>query len=291
MRSRLIEMRTSVGILNLPIYVPALAFILDISYDMNRELLGQGVANIFAGMLGTVPSTPSTSHAPKAAASSSPSSAFSPPLFLCAGLLLPYVSTILACALVMFLGIKLFPEAIWEVSKTLAWMDYVIVLATLGACTCLGFAEGFGVGIGAAAVPARVTRWNEWNELQQLRTKYQDHVAVPMEGCLPPRNHTLQSHSTAPRNNLSPSTDLKTSDDVDFLQQINARAFILSGYVFFASIPSLERALLTSLVSVHFFILDLTHGHSIETAAARVFLHCVRELKLKTAYLSCAASV
>jgi MFS superfamily sulfate permease-like transporter len=52
----------------------------------------------------------------------------------------------------MFLGIKLFLEAIWEVPKTLAWMAYVIVLATLGACVCLGFAEGFGVGIVAAAV-------------------------------------------------------------------------------------------------------------------------------------------
>jgi hypothetical protein len=36
---------------------------------------------------------------------------------------------------------------------------------------------------------------------------------------------------------------------------------------------------------VHFFILDLTHGHRIETAAARVFLHCVREFKLKDSIL------
>jgi hypothetical protein len=34
-------------------------------------------------------------------------------------------------------------------------------------------------------------------------------------------------------------------------------------------------------VPAQFFILDLTHGHRIETAAARVFLRCVRELKLK----------
>lgn len=59
--------------------------------------------------------------------------------------------TILASALVLFLGIELFLEAIWEASKTLAWMEYIVVLATLGACTFLGFAEGFGVGIGAAA--------------------------------------------------------------------------------------------------------------------------------------------
>jgi hypothetical protein len=38
---------------------------------------------------------------------------------------------------------------------------------------------------------------------------------------------------------------------------------------------------LASPIPAQFFILDLTHGHRIETAAARVFLRCVRELKLK----------
>jgi hypothetical protein len=78
-------------------------------------------------------------------------SALTAALFLCSGLLLPYVPTILASALVLFFGIELFLEAIWEASKTLAWMEYAVVLATLAACTFLGFAEGFGVGIGAAA--------------------------------------------------------------------------------------------------------------------------------------------
>lgn len=73
-------------------------------------------------------------------------------LFFTSGLLLPYVPTILASALVLFFGIELFLEATWEASKTLTWMEYAVVLATLAACTFLGFAEGFGVGIGAAAV-------------------------------------------------------------------------------------------------------------------------------------------
>ena len=44
-----------IGVLNLPIYVPALALTLDTSFNMNREFLGQGAANILAGMAGTVP--------------------------------------------------------------------------------------------------------------------------------------------------------------------------------------------------------------------------------------------
>jgi SulP family sulfate permease len=73
-------------------------------------------------------------------------------LFLCSGLIMPYVPTVLASVLVLFIGIELFLEAIWEASKTLAWMEYAVVVATLAACTFLGFAEGFGVGIGAATV-------------------------------------------------------------------------------------------------------------------------------------------
>ena len=44
-----------IGVLNLPIYVPALGSSLGISVNMNHEFIGQGVANILAGLAGTVP--------------------------------------------------------------------------------------------------------------------------------------------------------------------------------------------------------------------------------------------
>lgn len=44
-----------IGVLNLPIYVPALAFSLNVPYDMNHEFFGQGAANILAGIAGTAP--------------------------------------------------------------------------------------------------------------------------------------------------------------------------------------------------------------------------------------------
>ncbi|KAF8195271.1 sulfate transporter family-domain-containing protein [Mycena galopus ATCC 62051] len=290
-----------IGVLNLPIYVPTLAFTLDVSYDMNHELLGQGAANILAGLVGTVPNILQYSYSVYVTRAKggrfelSIVIALTAALFLSSGLLLPYVPTILASALVLFFGIELFLEAIWEASKTLAWMEYAIVLATLAACTFLGFAEGFGVGIGAAAgvylmygvidSPARVTRWNEWNELQQVRTQDEAHIATPIEGRLPsPRNHTLAPISlNSPRSNLPPSTDPKT-EDADVLQQLNARVLILSGYIFFASVPSLEHALLGSAPAT-FFILDFTRAHRIETAAARALLRCVRELALKDSML------
>lgn len=45
-----------IGVLNLPIYIPAMALSLDMaSYNMNHELIGHGLANILAGIAGTAP--------------------------------------------------------------------------------------------------------------------------------------------------------------------------------------------------------------------------------------------
>ncbi|KAJ6592442.1 hypothetical protein B0H19DRAFT_1278936 [Mycena capillaripes] len=122
-----------------------------------RQSAGQGAANIFAGLVGTVPNMLQYSYSVYVTRAKGGRFELSlvilltSALFLCSGLLLPYVPTILASAVVLFFGIELFLEAIWEASKTLAWMEYTVVVVTLVACTFLGFTEGFGVGIGAAA--------------------------------------------------------------------------------------------------------------------------------------------
>ena len=72
--------------------------------------------------------------------------------FLVSSLVIPYVPTILASILVLFLGIELTFEAVWESAKTLQLTEWLVVMVTLLACTFLGFAPGFGVGVGAATV-------------------------------------------------------------------------------------------------------------------------------------------
>ena len=44
-----------IGVLNLPIYVPALGVILETKVNTNHEFIGQGMANLLAGVAGTVP--------------------------------------------------------------------------------------------------------------------------------------------------------------------------------------------------------------------------------------------
>jgi len=59
---------------------------------------------------------------------------------------------VLASTLVLFLGIELTLEAVWESAKTYQFTEWLVVMTTLIACTFLGYAIGFGVGIGAAIV-------------------------------------------------------------------------------------------------------------------------------------------
>lgn len=82
-------------------------------------------------------------------------------LYFVASLLIRYIPTILASGLVLFLGIELTLEAAWESSKDLIWTEWLVVMATLLACTFLGFAPGVGVGLGAAIVV--YTGWGCWD--------------------------------------------------------------------------------------------------------------------------------
>ncbi|KAJ7698325.1 hypothetical protein B0H17DRAFT_1328630 [Mycena rosella] len=264
------------GVLNLPIYIPALAFTLDVSYDMNHELLA---SNILAGLLGTAPNMIKYSYSVYLTRANG--SRFESILiillmvvfFLTSGLILPYVPTVLASALVLFLGVELFLKALWEGSN-LTSLEYCVVVATLCACSFLGFAQGFAIGIGAAMVVyllysaidtrAKVMQLSEWSKgrdsglrLSKLSV-YQDQSAT---GSVPQSSRTLYS-----------TTNL--------LAQPNAVVIILSGYIFFASVPSIEAQLLAK-ASEPLFIIDLTRAHRMETSAARCLPRWARELELR----------
>lgn len=66
--------------------------------------------------------------------------------------MISYVPTVLASTLVLFLGIELTLEAVWESAKTLQFTEWLVVMTTIIACTVHGYAIGFGVGIGVAIV-------------------------------------------------------------------------------------------------------------------------------------------
>ncbi|KAJ7681984.1 sulfate transporter family-domain-containing protein [Mycena polygramma] len=288
-----------IGVLNLPIFVPSLAFSLDVAYDMNHELIGQGAANILAGALGTLPNILQYSYSFYVTRANGGRFELwliilvTGALFLTAGLMLPYVPTILASGMVLFLGIELFLGATWEACESLTGMEFFVVLATLAACTFIGFAEGFGVGIGAAAVvylvygvidsPARTARWDEGSETRQGNIDKKDRIPTPVSEH-GQRDHLSDEIALEERNSTI-SLDARTAESSDSWHLVNARVVLLSGYIFFASVPSLEKKILDSKVPTEFIILDLARAHRIETTAARALARCVRELALKNSTL------
>ncbi|KAL8899964.1 MAG: hypothetical protein Q9207_005925 [Kuettlingeria erythrocarpa] len=146
-----------IGVLNLPIYVPALGYSLRVPVNMNHEFIGQGVANLVAGLAGTVPNIMQLSYslfftrAGGGRAEAAVVTCLTLGFFFISSIVLPYVPTVLASTLVLFLGIELTLEAVWESTKSLTLAEWLVVMTTLIACIFLGYAPGFGVGVAAAA--------------------------------------------------------------------------------------------------------------------------------------------
>lgn len=148
-----------IGVLNLPIYVPAMAMTLKThGYSMNHELLGHAAANILSGCIGSVPNLVVLSNTRlfTFAGGGRPEAlivtAVTIVLFFVSAKVLPYIPTVLAAVLVLFLGLDLMIEAFWIPVSELIATEWLIVVGTAVCCTVIGFLPGFGIGLGLALV-------------------------------------------------------------------------------------------------------------------------------------------
>ncbi|KAF2653097.1 hypothetical protein K491DRAFT_21363 [Lophiostoma macrostomum CBS 122681] len=147
------------AVVSLPIYIPAMALTLNVpEYNMNWELLGHGVSNTLAAIAGTVPNLVFFTNsrfftlAGGGRIEAVIVTALTAGVFFFISYILPYIPTILAATLVIFLGIELTMEAVWKAPQQLTFCEFIVVLATVLACTFLGFVIGVGTGLGAALV-------------------------------------------------------------------------------------------------------------------------------------------
>ncbi|KIJ65767.1 hypothetical protein HYDPIDRAFT_87501 [Hydnomerulius pinastri MD-312] len=283
-----------IGVLNLPIYIPAMSLVLGVpSYNMNHELIGHGVSNIFAGVVGTVPNLVVLSNtrfftfAGGGRFEGTVVILLTIVLFFVSSLILPYIPTILASTLVLFLGIELMTEALFESIKSLLWCEYAVVLGTLLACTFVGFAPGFGIGLGLAMVMhfgwcvvdsmprvlGLMNMRNEYIPLPDSSTSTSSTVSAntSMEVISDELKQTTISHSekSIPIDNVGPPI-------VTFIK--------LTGYTFFANIPSMEQQMKLSSdqKSPVVFVLDLADVYRVETSVAQFFERKAREYASKT---------
>ncbi|KAL8690020.1 MAG: hypothetical protein Q9224_004506 [Gallowayella concinna] len=292
-----------IGVLNLPIYVPAMCLSLKTKVDANHEFIGQGVANIFAGIAGAPPNIlVGHNRAGGGRLEAGVVTALMVVFFFVASKILPYVPTVLASSLVLFLGIELTFEAIWETAKTSTVAEWLVMMTTLIACTFLGFAPGFGIGIGAAILLYAVTGALDTRatsiKLDDEETKYVKYSPLPQSASQSVPRSTSTSQETTPWAsvagfNLKICPTPKQSISIE-LQEIQPKAkdignldsrssasihvIALKGHVFFATIPSLEAKLAFGQSDADVpCIIDMTQVHRLDTSAVECLESKLRE--------------
>jgi MFS superfamily sulfate permease-like transporter len=72
--------------------------------------------------------------------------------FFASSHVLPYIPTILASTLVLYIGLLLMIDGLWKTSGCMVWSEWIIVLGTSLGCTFLGFAQGIAMGLGISVV-------------------------------------------------------------------------------------------------------------------------------------------
>ncbi|KAF3031139.1 hypothetical protein E8E12_000454 [Didymella heteroderae] len=123
------------------------------SLDINREFFAHALSNVASAASGALPNmvvfsntrffARASGHRPDALMVLLITFAF---LFL-SSRVLPYVPTIMASTLVLFIGIELVLDALWASTKHLLWYEWIVVLGTTIGCSVLGFVPGIGVGL------------------------------------------------------------------------------------------------------------------------------------------------
>ncbi|RYN62681.1 hypothetical protein AA0117_g12904 [Alternaria alternata] len=138
-----------IGALSLPIFASEAA--LDWGkgdHSMNHEFVGHGISNTVAGAVGALPNlfVYSNSKFFHNADGRRPEAflvaLFTLVFFFISSRVLPYVPTIQASALVLFIGTELTLQALWESTASLTCCEWIDVAGTTIACASLGFAPG-----------------------------------------------------------------------------------------------------------------------------------------------------
>ncbi|KAI0572199.1 sulfate transporter [Pyrenophora tritici-repentis] len=148
-----------IGALSLPIFASAAALEWgEPDQSMNHEFVGHGISNTVAGAMGALPNLFVYSnsrffhHAEGGRREAAFVALFTLAFFFVSFRVLPYVPTIQASVLVLFVGIELTLKALWESSASLSCWEWTVVASTTLACTFLGFASGTGVGLAIVVV-------------------------------------------------------------------------------------------------------------------------------------------
>ncbi|KAI5291140.1 hypothetical protein KEM54_006171 [Ascosphaera aggregata] len=277
-----------IGVLNLPIYVPAMGLILkQPNISMNWELIGHGISNILSGCAGSLPNLIVLSNsrlftfAGGGRFEGFATAFLSLVTFFCSGRLLPYVPTIVAAILVCFLGLDLMIESLWIPARELVWSEWLIALGTTMACTWIGFLQGFAIGFGAAVF--QYCLWNFYDMRASrisIAINSNDQASRPGKKLsmpvLSPKQNMRDGSPTSDGDEMSVTTLMSvihtSTSSVEERHTSTAEVVSVYGHVFFGIIPSLEQKIVVAFRSgpTTQVIIDFSNAWRCETCIGQM---------------------
>ncbi|KAL6166017.1 hypothetical protein ACJQWK_07387 [Exserohilum turcicum] len=280
-----------IGALSLPIFASE-AFLERGKSDnsMNHEFVGHGISNTIAGAIGTLPNLfvlsnsrffyRATGRRPEAALVALLTLAF----FFFSFRVLPYVPTIQASALVLFVGIELMLEALWDSTASLTSCEWAVVASTTMACTWLGFAPGVGVGF---AVVVTLQFCYHILDSRPRVTQLCTHVPLSAVPYAPSLFSPMSFPSDLSKEMGYTVTELQSSSSTARLML--PVVVSLKGRISSSAIPSLDKIFGRYCQSSH-IILNLEAVDSAETSVAEYIQTQAKKIQKDTLFFSIVVS-
>ncbi|KAK2462413.1 hypothetical protein APHAL10511_005719 [Amanita phalloides] len=252
------------NILHPPLNVPALSVSLNEDIDTNKELIGHGYSNLFAGLVGTVPNYLvyintllfSRVGGNSRLAGLMLALATTVLLFIGTGPI-AYIPVLVVGALILVLGIDLVKEALWDTRHRVSQTEYLTIVCIMVCMTVWDFVIGVLFGIVVCCV---------FFVVQSSRRR---------------SIRTIQTGETAMSSVRRPSLQR------EYIRQVSKQTTIikLQGFLFFGTIANVEetiRALIDAPSWKHnpirFLLLDLTLVAGVDMSSAEAFVRIQRLL-------------
>lgn len=260
---------TFFGILHVPINVPALGVSTgEDNVDVDRELKAHGVSNALSGCLGSIQNYLVYTNSILFIRSGGDSRIAGVMLALGTSAimfvgptLIGKIPVMVVGALIFLLGMDLLKEALVDTIGRVSLLEYLTIVVIVLTMGIFDFVAGIVVGIILACVFFVVTT----SKKSAVRAKYSGAVAK--------------------------STVRRPPVQQRYLREVGHQIHIykLSGYLFFGSVSSIERAVkahveehLFSAQPIRFLILDLTLANGMDFSAAEAFTRMQRQLATKS---------
>jgi SulP family sulfate permease len=245
---------TFVGVLTILLSVPSLELTFQKEFDLNRVLRGQalmaGLAAAFGGYIGiiTIGRTMLNRQTGGKAVAGIIAAGICLATLLGAGGAIFYIPKAALGGLVLYLGITMLKQWLWDRRKFISWPEYLQIFLILVLVANYGFVTGFAAGLLISCVLFVVT-----------------YSRIPLA-------HLATNLA------VFPSSVVRPDHETQVLSAHGAKTYVyrLSGYVFFGSASKIEGVFKGMDRDIEAAVIDFTNVSGVDSSAISVFQRIFR---------------